>query len=93
MQSNEVNAQTKRQVNLPVWWNGRHQGLKIPCRFPAYRFESGHRHKIFLKQQAEKFNSLPFFILCGFQYQFLLFRPILNFALDTSMISYYTVRV
>ena len=19
------------QLNLPVWWNGRHQGLKIPC--------------------------------------------------------------
>ena len=20
------------QTHLPVWWNGRHQGLKIPCR-------------------------------------------------------------
>lgn len=92
MQSNAVNAQTKRQVNLPVWWNGRHQGLKIPCRFPAYRFESGHRHKIFLKQQAEKFNSLLFFYAV-FNINFCYLGPSSIFALDASMISYYTVRV
>ena len=22
----------KMSIHLPVWWNGRHQGLKIPCR-------------------------------------------------------------
>lgn len=26
-----VRPQGGIQINLPRWWNGRHEGLKIPC--------------------------------------------------------------
>jgi hypothetical protein len=33
----------RASVARPAWWNGRHQGLKIPC-LRACRFESGRGH-------------------------------------------------
>ncbi|CAB4219004.1 hypothetical protein UFOVP1604_87 [uncultured Caudovirales phage] len=33
-----------RSPQMPQWWNGRHEGLKIPCQKMACRFESGLRY-------------------------------------------------
>ena len=38
---------------LPAWWNGRHQGLKIPCSLAAYPFESGRRHHRYVWKLSE----------------------------------------
>ena len=44
---------------MPVWWNGRHQGLKIPCCFAAYPFESGHRHHVKTRPQGHVAAHAP----------------------------------
>ena len=42
-----------------MWWNGRHRGLKIPCR-KAYGFESRHQHS----RKPLYNNDLRCFIFC-----------------------------
>ncbi len=35
----------RRSLNEPKWWNGRHEGLKIPCSLRACGFKSHLRYQ------------------------------------------------
>ncbi len=37
-------SKMRRSLNAPKWWNGRHEGLKIPCPLRACGFKSHLRY-------------------------------------------------